>query len=123
MLLASNIQILSGVNVRPDPLHVAPVLHDPILHRVGQQQCPAVLLCSGPHKSAEERLHQRDRERGDMSLPSRAPPGIIRWCFVLPTYERKIILGLSAPANPAFMTPVPLSITLPKVRREGEGRG
>jgi hypothetical protein len=54
MFLAGNIQILSGVNVRPDPFHVTPVLDDPILHRIGQKQCSTVLLCSGPDKSVEK---------------------------------------------------------------------
>jgi hypothetical protein len=32
-----------------------------------------------------------------------------------------MILGLSAPANPAFMTPVPLSITLRQMRMDKRG--
>ena len=39
-------------------------------------------------------------------------PGITRWCFTRPMYDRNATLGLSAPAKPAFKTPVPLSITI-----------
>lgn len=41
-----------------------------------------------------------------VSYPSKAPPGIIRTCFVLPTHARKRHLGLSPPANPALIIPI-----------------
>lgn len=43
-LLREGLQLLLGVNVLPDPLHVVPVLHDPVLHRVAHRQQASVLL-------------------------------------------------------------------------------
>mmetsp|Transcript_36071 Transcript_36071/g.58282 ORF Transcript_36071/g.58282 Transcript_36071/m.58282 type:complete len:207 (-) Transcript_36071:66-686(-) len=44
-------------------------------------------------------------------LSPSAPPAITLTCLGLPTYDGKTHFGKSSPANPAFKTPEPLSIT------------
>lgn len=110
-------QIVLGVYVAPDPLHVRPVGHDAVLNGVGEAQCPSVLICLASNESA---CHDKSatmisqgmcgcgrRLSGHtyISLPSKEPPAITRRCFVRPTYERNTTRGLSTPAKPAFSTP------------------
>lgn len=47
-LLWKSLQLLFGVNILPNSLHVIPVLHDPVLHRVpNRQQAPVFLITRG----------------------------------------------------------------------------
>ena len=44
MLLTESLQLVLGVNVLPDPLHVVPVSHHAVLHRVPDRKEATVLL-------------------------------------------------------------------------------
>lgn len=57
-LLGEGLQLLFGVNVLPDPLHVVPVLHDAVLHRVPHRQQAPVLLAA---KSGEDSLEKANK--------------------------------------------------------------
>lgn len=48
MLLAERLELVLAVDVLPNTLHVVPVSHDAVLHRVTDGQEPAVLLGLGP---------------------------------------------------------------------------
>lgn len=58
-LLGEGLQLLFGVNVLPDPLHVVPVLHDAVLHRVPHRQQAPVLLAA---KSGEGSLEKANNK-------------------------------------------------------------
>lgn len=43
-LLRESLQLLFGIHVLPDPLHVIPVLHNTVLHWIANRQQASVLL-------------------------------------------------------------------------------
>ena len=47
VLFAERLQLVLAVDVLPDPLHVVPVRHDAVLHRITDGQKPAVFLGFG----------------------------------------------------------------------------
>lgn len=58
-LLGESLQLLFGVNILPDPLHVVPVLHYTMLHRVPhRQQAPVLLDATEVVKSRQDKLER-----------------------------------------------------------------
>lgn len=58
-LLRESLQLLFGVNILPDPLHVVPVLHYTVLHRVPhRQQAPVLLDATEVVKSRQDKLER-----------------------------------------------------------------
>lgn len=59
-LLGEGLQLLFGVNVLPDPLHVVPVLHDAVFHWVAhRQQAPVLLAAKRAVKLGEDSLERQ----------------------------------------------------------------
>jgi hypothetical protein len=113
VLLRGHGELLPAVDVLPQPLHVLPVRHDPVLHGVAQPAGPPMLLQLTTHHPVgrtscfETSGPSTGKESADThtSEPSNAPPGIILMCFGRPTAEDTTTFGRSPPANPALMTP------------------
>lgn len=58
-LLGESLQLLFGINILPDPLHVVPVLHYPVLHRVPhRQQAPVLLIVREVARQRRETLER-----------------------------------------------------------------
>lgn len=139
VFVRAHAQAVLAQRVAPDRLHVLPVRHDTVLHRVRQPKRPAVpvrTLANKPAHAASAARHggvsrppppapghARPPARWRCSCPraaaaaahmspSRAPPAMQRGCFGRPTHALYTSCGLSSPANPAFITPVPLSSTI-----------
>lgn len=58
-LFGESLQLLFGVNILPDPLHVIPVLDYTVLHRVShRQQAPVLLDAREVVKSRQDKLER-----------------------------------------------------------------
>lgn len=58
-LLWESLQLLLGINVLPDPLHVVPVLHYPVFHRIPHRQQAPVLLINREAVTQNQHHHQQ----------------------------------------------------------------
>ena len=54
VVLGVGAQVLAGIHVLPQLLHLRPVAHDAPLHGVLKEQSAAVFFCSGAEKSAQQ---------------------------------------------------------------------